>query len=456
MKRTLSCFVAAATILGLAGVPLLGGLLGDTPAGASNPSVESQVLALVNSDRTTRGLPALAVDPSLVTIARAWSDHLLATGTLSHNYNLPNQISPQASGWGENVGMGPSATSINSAWLSSPAHYANVVGNYNFVGVGVSTRSDGTQFVTVDYELVPTGAPMAPQVAIASAPPAAPTGPPCQGTNPASTPNASAASGDLVMGPDGGIFTAGRAPYLGSAPGLHVATDAVGLAMTPDQHGYWELGRDGAVFSFGTARYHGSPAGLGVPIDAAAIAPTPTGNGYWVLGRDGGVFAFGDAGYHGSPAGLHIPAQSVSIAATPTGQGYWVVADNGGVFSFGDAAYHGSPAGAQVGSPAGAQVGSPAGAQVAEPPVSIASTRTGHGYWVLGARGGVYSFGDAPFYGSLPGTGCPTAGGVALVPTITGHGYEILAVGGPVLGFGDAPHFPQVVGGDVRGLAVTH
>ena len=31
------------------------------------------------------------------------------------------------------------------------------------------------------------------------------------------------------------------------------------------------------------------------------------------------------------------------------------------------------------------------------------STLTGNGYFVLSADGGVYSFGDAPFLGSIPG-----------------------------------------------------
>jgi len=31
------------------------------------------------------------------------------------------------------------------------------------------------------------------------------------------------------------------------------------------------------------------------------------------------------------------------------------------------------------------------------------ATLTGNGYYVLSADGGVYSFGDAPFHGSIPG-----------------------------------------------------
>jgi hypothetical protein len=41
----------------------------------------------------------------------------------------------------------------------------------------------------------------------------------------------------------------------------------------------------------------------------------------------------------------------VGEAATPDGKGYWLVAADGGVFSFGDAAFYGSEGGAQLRGP---------------------------------------------------------------------------------------------------------
>jgi hypothetical protein len=35
--------------------------------------------------------------------------------------------------------------------------------------------------------------------------------------------------------------------------------------------------------------------------------------------------------------------------------------------------------------------------------VGIASTPDGKGYWLVGADGGVFTFGDAQFYGSMGG-----------------------------------------------------
>jgi TM2 domain-containing membrane protein YozV len=84
------------------------------------------------------------------------------------------------------------------------------------------------------------------------------------------------------------------------------------------------------------------------------------------------------------------------MAPTPDGKGYWLVAADGGVFSFGDAKFYGSTGGVKL----------------VQPVVGIASTPDGGGYWLDAADGGVFSFGDAKFYGS--------AGGVKLVKPVVG------------------------------------
>jgi hypothetical protein len=37
----------------------------------------------------------------------------------------------------------------------------------------------------------------------------------------------------------------------------------------------------------------------------------------------------------------------------------------------------------------------------------LVPTPSGHGYWLVASDGGVFSFGDAGFYGSLGGTALP-------------------------------------------------
>ena len=85
----------------------------------------------------------------------------------------------------------------------------------------------------------------------------------------------------------------------------------------------------------------------------------------------------------------------VGMAATPTGRGYWLVAADGGIFSFGDAAFHGSMGGSVLNKPI---VGM---AAPASPPSGATGVGAGgpSGYWLVAADGGIFSFG-APFLGS--------------------------------------------------------
>ena len=77
----------------------------------------------------------------------------------------------------------------------------------------------------------------------------------------------------------------------------------------------------------------------------------------------------------------------VGIAPTADGRGYWLVGADGGVFSFGDTRFGGSIAGKAL---AGAAVG-------------IARNPLGPGYWLATSDGTVYPLGGAPALGSMSG-----------------------------------------------------
>lgn len=84
------------------------------------------------------------------------------------------------------------------------------------------------------------------------------------------------------------------------------------------------------------------------------------------------------------PSVLNKPA--AQMVATKSGKGYWIVAADGGVFDYGDASFHGSLPGLGVTPNA--------------PIVSMTITADEGGYWLLGADGGVFCFGNALFYGA--------------------------------------------------------
>ena len=74
----------------------------------------------------------------------------------------------------------------------------------------------------------------------------------------------------------------------------------------------------------------------------------------------------------------------MGTAGLPSGVGYWFVASDGGVFSFGDAAFYGSTGNIRLN----------------QPIVAMAATPSGKGYWLVASDGGIFSFGDAEFCGS--------------------------------------------------------
>lgn len=118
----------------------------------------------------------------------------------------------------------------------------------------------------------------------------------------------------------------------------------------------------------------------------------------------------------------------------PSGRGYWLVGSDGGIFSFGDAQFYGSTGSLTL----------------QRPVVGIVPTYDHGGYWLDASDGGVFAYGDTQFYGSIPGLGLHPAGSglpnslnapiVGMVPSSDGGGYFMVASDGGVFAFGDA-HF---------------
>ena len=154
---------------------------------------------------------------------------------------------------------------------------------------------------------------------------------------------------------------------------------------------------------------------------ATAIASASVGTKLWFVTPGGQVLARIGTPSFGSLASPREPV--VGIAATATGNGYWLVASDGGIFSFGDAHFYGSTGAIRLN----------------QPIVGMSPTPTGHGYWLVASDGGIFSFGDAHFYGST-GSIRLNQPIVGMSPTPTGHGYWLVASDGGIFTFGDA-HF---------------
>jgi hypothetical protein len=120
-------------------------------------------------------------------------------------------------------------------------------------------------------------------------------------------------------------------------------------------------------------------------------------------------------------SGQTLNAPVVAMARTTDGGGYWLATADGGVFSFGDAGFYGSEGGVRLN----------------QSVVGMAPTPAGHGYWLVTADGGVFSFGDAEFCGSA-GALHLNQPIVGMAPTPDGKGYWLVAADGGIFTFGDA------------------
>lgn len=150
-------------------------LAGASPAGASRacssspawgtnrPDLASQVVSLVNSYRGARGLPRLALSPSL-TASSVWKSlHMARYGYFAHDDPAPPAGRPAfrrardcgyaGGNWGENIAWGyPSARAVFLGWLGSPAHRASIENPaFTTTGVGVAARRGGALYWTQEF-----------------------------------------------------------------------------------------------------------------------------------------------------------------------------------------------------------------------------------------------------------------------------------------------------------------
>ena len=141
-----------------------------------------------------------------------------------------------------------------------------------------------------------------------------------------------------------------------------------------------------------------------------------------VSGSGGSVTVTGDS----FAAALNLLSDWFTIGGQDSGGvgGYWINASDGGVFSFGNAQFYGSTGGMVLNKPV----------------VAMAATHDAAGYWEVASDGGVFSFGDAPFYGST-GSIRLNKPMVGMAATPDGGGYWLVASDGGIFAYGDAQFY---------------
>jgi hypothetical protein len=114
------------------------------------------------------------------------------------------------------------------------------------------------------------------------------------------------------------------------------------------------------------------------------------------------------------------------------------VAADGGIFSYGDAQFYGSTGAIRLN----------------QPIVGMAATPDGKGYWLVAADGGIFSYGDAAFYGS---TGALVLNKpiVGMAPTPNDQGYWLVASDGGIFSFGNAQFYGSEGGTGINALGIV-
>ncbi len=212
-----------------------------------------------------------------------------------------------------------------------------------------------------------------------------------------------------------------------------------------------------------------SPPGLNVlwTNKSATTPPILAGGLLWAFGPPGGgsLFAIDPATGRtvqqlsvGANAN-HFPTPSVGagmllittasqvLAYTaspgpPPDRSYWLASSDGGIFTFGSAPFDGSLGSLRLNAPV----------------VGMAPTPDGKGYWLVAADGGIFTFGDAGFFGSRGGMEL-NAPVVGMAATPDGKGYWLVAADGGIFTFGDAGFFGSRGGMELNapvvGMAAT-
>jgi hypothetical protein len=213
----------------------------------------------------------------------------------------------------------------------------------------------------------------------------------------------------------GNVYNAIAAPFYGSAVRSR-DTAIVGMASTPDRHGYWLADATGRVFHYGDARW---ARAIRPAHPVVGIVASPRG-GYYLFTRYGNVYTRGGARFYGSA--VHHAWTVVGMAVTPDGRGYWLVKAGGRAMAYGDAT-------------ASPVIHSP------YPIKGIVTSRTG-GYWLYTTHGNVYNVGGAPFFGSASRKHVSNVTGMIATPD--GLGYRLVQSTGQVRSYGDAEALPAI------------
>jgi hypothetical protein len=124
----------------------------------STTEMERQIFRWTNEERAKANVPALKWNDRLAIAARLHSDEMAKQGQISHQMpgepSFTQRISDRGAGFSaaaENVGFADDAETLQSGWMHSPGHRANILNPlYDEIGIGIVRRGDRL-YATEDF-----------------------------------------------------------------------------------------------------------------------------------------------------------------------------------------------------------------------------------------------------------------------------------------------------------------
>jgi uncharacterized protein YkwD len=122
------------------------------------PSLEAQMLEMVNKERRAAGLKPLTMNADLTEVARAHSSDMLARGYFSHHspegkdaFDRMRAAKISFRLAGENLALAPTLKLAHTGLMSSPGHRANIL-RPQFAKVGIGIMDGGRRGIMVTQQ----------------------------------------------------------------------------------------------------------------------------------------------------------------------------------------------------------------------------------------------------------------------------------------------------------------
>ena len=120
----------------------------------SPTSYDKDLTALINHERTARGLGAMTVDPTAMLIADTWAKRMASENLQPSRFHdgfreRMDLLGPNMGG-SENCAAGTaSALETMNSWMSSEGHKKNILGRYNAFGWGYGDGPSGRYWCVI-------------------------------------------------------------------------------------------------------------------------------------------------------------------------------------------------------------------------------------------------------------------------------------------------------------------